>query len=442
MGPTTTEELGKKKLLRPLVGRLILVLFTLVIGLLSIEVGLRLFAPVAGDRYGQSANTERYGYGYSPYEIIHVPDPDSDRVFSSRLNQSGWRDVDHTVDNPDNNLRIVVVGDSNTFGYAVSFEGLYTRVLERKLRDLGYRAEVISIGYGGWGTDQALEALINEGFSYKPHLVIVQYCGNDPQDNLSEGFGGTKPFRYRLAEDGALVRTAVKREPKKPRKWKLNWELAKRYRALRDRGPEYRSNGLIFDKNNDLRLQWGCGIPEDDALLQWLRNHRGKELDPEEVREQCRLTGHQELSERVLQLLESRGFYENWSPERYHPVPFKTETPEWELLKALLGRIQELAAEAGAETLLLSDNEIGMYRWATSWAMTEDSPEALENYMSSNKVLKDFCEQVGIGFIPHKHVHQRARNDAHPNEIGNEAMADNILDYLQAEHRELLEQFK
>jgi lysophospholipase L1-like esterase len=75
------------------------------------------------------------------------------------------------------------LGDSVTFGAIVPAKKNYTRVLGDKLINNGYNVEVINIAYGGWGTDQELEALINEGLRFKPNLIIVQFCKNDITDN-------------------------------------------------------------------------------------------------------------------------------------------------------------------------------------------------------------------------------------------------------------------
>lgn len=434
------EEPGK---LRPILFRLVLLVLTTVVGLVAVELGLRAFAPLAEDWHGNSVNTQRYGYGYFPYELVEFQDPDSPTVFSSRLNQSGWRDVDHTVENPDNNLRIVVVGDSNTFGYAVEFEDLYTRVLERKLNEMGYRAEVISFGYGGWGTDHALEVLTHEGLSYQPDLVLIQYCGNDVEDNVGDGVGGRKPFKYHLAEDGSLVRKEVKLQELEKNTRRLKWELAKRYRTAKLRWEERQKQlGYRFDEGTDFRIQQSCKLPPDDPLLEWLRTQKNEDLTPERVAEQCRLTGHADIADQVNRLLENRGFYQNWTTERFRPEPVTGTTPEWELLCALIVEMKERATAAGAEVMLLSDNEIGMYQWAVDWAMIEESPEAQRNYLSANEKLKELCRRNDIGFITHNRIHDRARNDAHPNAAGNEAMADNIIDFLKSEHGDLLERFK
>ena len=109
-----------------------------------------------------------------------------------------------------------------TFGATVPSDKVYTRVLEDMLRQDGYNVEVINIGYGGWGTDQELEALRNEGVRYKPNLVIIQFCSNDLTDNLvfansdeqkealrAGVHRALKPFYYTISDDGRLLRHVI-----------------------------------------------------------------------------------------------------------------------------------------------------------------------------------------------------------------------------------------
>ncbi len=64
-----------------------------------------------------------------------------------RINSKGLRDNETTYDKPEGVFRIVVIGDSNTFGVGVPIEKHFTRLLEGYFRDL----EVINLGVGGFG---------------------------------------------------------------------------------------------------------------------------------------------------------------------------------------------------------------------------------------------------------------------------------------------------
>ncbi len=117
------------------------------------------------------------------------------------INSRGLRDREHSPQKPANVMRILVLGDSFAWGYGVADDEVFAHVLEQ---DLGERAagmphadksaswEVINTGVSGWGTDQQLLYLEQEGFSYQPDVVVLAFfVFNDPANNAS-------PFQYGL----------------------------------------------------------------------------------------------------------------------------------------------------------------------------------------------------------------------------------------------------
>ena len=107
--------------------------------------------------------------------------------------------------------RIVVIGDSFAFGISdappgVSDEETYASRLEQLLPE----TEVINLGIGGYGTDQILLMLKEEGIRYHPDLVIVGVVTDDFDRNLEWFRDYAKPL-FSLDEDGSLhlTRTPV-----------------------------------------------------------------------------------------------------------------------------------------------------------------------------------------------------------------------------------------
>jgi hypothetical protein len=98
-------------------------------------------------------------------------------------------------------FRIVVIGDSNTFGVGVPIEKHFTQLLEGYFRDL----EVINLGVPGFGIDQELLFLQTEGFRYRPDLVIayVPHYGNHRHMHTRR-FGKSKP-RFVLGPEGLVL---------------------------------------------------------------------------------------------------------------------------------------------------------------------------------------------------------------------------------------------
>src|SRR5215831_9018786 len=177
------------------------------------ELVLRFVFPIRVVTIGvqDAPKADRYGYALNPHQLIRILDADTGAVYTDYANSQGWRDSERTIQRRPGTLRILVLGDSVTYGAQVRQVDTYTAVLERKLQAHGVDAEVINMSYGGWGTDQELDALTLEGTSYKPDLVILQFTTNDPFDvayfaSKDESVLRLKPFYYELDASGALQR--------------------------------------------------------------------------------------------------------------------------------------------------------------------------------------------------------------------------------------------
>lgn len=117
--------------------------------------------------------------------------PNSSWIYNNlryRINQHGWRDDEHSYQKPANTFRIVILGDSVTHGYGVSFESTYARQLEKTLNiaaNSHCHYEVIIIALEGINTEQEAHLLEIEGLKYDPDLIIVGYILNDPANGNS-----------------------------------------------------------------------------------------------------------------------------------------------------------------------------------------------------------------------------------------------------------------
>ena len=84
----------------------------------------------------------------------------------------------------DNKTRILVLGDSFTFGYGVENNETYVNLLERRFNNsIGF----INAGYaGGYSTDTEYVYLKNHGLKLKPDIVMLGFfIGNDISDIMS-----------------------------------------------------------------------------------------------------------------------------------------------------------------------------------------------------------------------------------------------------------------
>jgi hypothetical protein len=85
--------------------------------------------------------------------------------------------------------RILALGDSFTFGDEVSDDETYAHNLERFLCD----TEVLNLGVSGYGHDQMLLYLKQEGVKYQPDVVLVGFVQLDVPRNIFKFFGYAKP---------------------------------------------------------------------------------------------------------------------------------------------------------------------------------------------------------------------------------------------------------
>ncbi len=110
-----------------------------------------------------------------------------------RHNQDGFRDCPH---GPKTKPRIAVVGDSFVWGYDVASEVRFTDRLQQRLADW----EILNLGVSGYATDQEL-LLLNQWFPrYQPDVVVLAFCDNDLNENVTNTVHGGyyKPYFEKL----------------------------------------------------------------------------------------------------------------------------------------------------------------------------------------------------------------------------------------------------
>jgi len=124
----------------------------------------------------------------------------NNKILSS--NDRGLRgSSDHAYEKPLGTIRILTFGDSFTFGEEVSDDQTWTYYLEKLLP----RSEVINFGVHGYGHDQMLLYLREEGIKYHPDIVILGFLSMDMQRNVLSFRDYAKP-RFVL-DGGQLVLT-------------------------------------------------------------------------------------------------------------------------------------------------------------------------------------------------------------------------------------------
>ncbi|MGH7819789.1 MAG: SGNH/GDSL hydrolase family protein, partial [Candidatus Binatia bacterium] len=121
----------------------------------------------------------------SSRRLVYELQPSLDKIFGGRrvrTNADGLReDRDYDRVPPASTVRIVGVGDSGMWGWAVHQGEDYLSVLEERLerRSGPLRYEVLNLAVPGYNTQQNLETLRTKGLAYSPDVVILGWCVND-----------------------------------------------------------------------------------------------------------------------------------------------------------------------------------------------------------------------------------------------------------------------
>ena len=118
-------------------------------------------------------------------------------------NSKGYR-MDHEVDQSKN--IVVFTGDSLTYGFWVDDKKVVSAKLDEMLAN---KYEVINLGVGGYGTDQALLRFVRDGIQYKPKVAVHGFFTNDFSNIVSSyQYNVFKPL-FQMTENSSLVLTNV-----------------------------------------------------------------------------------------------------------------------------------------------------------------------------------------------------------------------------------------
>ena len=113
------------------------------------------------------------------YEMIaHAKDENG---FYS-INSKGIRDREFEIPKPDDVFRIIVLGDSVTFGTEYPLELTYPKILEKSLNKksgLNLKYEVLNAGVCSYNAVQKFLLLKNKLLDYEPDMVILQFLNDD-----------------------------------------------------------------------------------------------------------------------------------------------------------------------------------------------------------------------------------------------------------------------
>jgi lysophospholipase L1-like esterase len=217
--------------MKNVISKIVLIVSGLLLAILLMEAYLRLFQPQIFPIHPQGMYIEDPDIGY-----VLTPGYSGELVRSEfhtpfQIGQSGLRGRDPTPPQEDT-IRILVLGDSQAWGFGVTDSQTFSVQLEELLsqrfpeRDI----QVLNAGVPGYGTADQLAFLETRGEELQPDIVVVQFLSvNDLIENQNPA------SEWAIIEDGMLTSRATQFEdgetgtsfPNTVRKWlKANSHVA------------------------------------------------------------------------------------------------------------------------------------------------------------------------------------------------------------------------
>lgn len=119
------------------------------------------------------------------YETAHEHEPNQSAFLMGTnvtINSKGLRNPEVGYERTPGTKRVLMLGDSLTFGWGVDEADTPSRLLERNLNAAGNgKFEVINTGVGNYNSSMQVAYYLNEGYKYNPDLVILNYFINDAE---------------------------------------------------------------------------------------------------------------------------------------------------------------------------------------------------------------------------------------------------------------------
>ena len=209
------------------VGRVLILVFALLLPILALEVALRVVGPIVPGNY----RTGSFQAAHPVYGRFHLPNFDGwvrndEFIAHMKTNSMGLRDDEVVVPKPPGTFRVLVLGDSFVQASQVSVGQPFTEVLERALNGAHQqgggptRYDVVNAGVGGWGPGEEYLWLKNEGLRLQPDVVVLQlYLGNDVSDSGCKILGQDE-YKHKVCfyfdKSGRLYQDELRPRPQQP----------------------------------------------------------------------------------------------------------------------------------------------------------------------------------------------------------------------------------
>jgi len=189
--------------IRHLAPRILTVAVASVVGLAVAEVAFRAYARWTFDDHFPEWTENLVVvpgpqvFAFKPHATGHFPgNVDMKRTFPYRTNAHGLRDRDRPA-KAQGTRRVLVIGDSYTWGYAVAEEEAYPQMAERFLRERGRPdIEVINGGIPDYNSRQERQLLEQLMPLYAPDAVFLAYVVNDAEPSTAMPNNPEETYRH------------------------------------------------------------------------------------------------------------------------------------------------------------------------------------------------------------------------------------------------------
>jgi lysophospholipase L1-like esterase len=173
---------------RSILPNLAILLITIVFFCGAMEVLLRIVFAHSLDfsmEMWKYASTLKHPVPNPDLSFAHVPNRSAFLMgVPVSINSHGLRDREYPVEKAPGVVRVVMSGDSTTFGWGVPIEQTVAKILERQLNATaapGRRFEVLNAGVGNYDTVQEYTHYLTYDRQFHPDMVVLEYFINDAE---------------------------------------------------------------------------------------------------------------------------------------------------------------------------------------------------------------------------------------------------------------------
>ncbi len=183
MAPSNKNRFFNSK---KLFGSVIIFLGSVLFSIVLVEFILGFLKTSGGKSFPQTPEFLKF-YKNNPHRLINgnifyvAPAKKEFRNFGYKFSTNSWgfREREFTEEKKKDVFRILVFGDSFTFGVGIDNDHRYTNVLEETLKIENINSEVLNFGMGGYSTDQEHDLMKLVLKTVECDLIIIGFCCDD-----------------------------------------------------------------------------------------------------------------------------------------------------------------------------------------------------------------------------------------------------------------------